>query len=80
MIEDNGIGLPKNFNCSESTSLGMKLIETISKQIAAEYKFESSDIGTIFKFSFEKSEKKGASSSFLKSVPGNKKLLGFAGD
>ena len=69
IIKDDGIGLPKNFNFSDSSTIGMKLIETLSQQINSEYKFESSDKGTVFKLNFEKSEIKGSSSSLLDSFP-----------
>jgi len=69
IIKDDGIGLPKNFNFSDSSTIGMKLIETLSQQINSEYKFESSDKGTVFKLIFEKTEIKGSSSSLLDSFP-----------
>jgi len=58
------IELPENFASSGSASLGITLIETISKQLAADYNFESSKKGTVFKLSFEKAYRKGTSSSF----------------
>ncbi|MEX0771958.1 MAG: PAS domain S-box protein [Balneolales bacterium] len=58
-IKDNGIGLPHNFESAESESLGMNLINNLSQQLKADYKFKSSDEGTIFTLQFEKAELKG---------------------
>ncbi|MEX0778588.1 MAG: sensor histidine kinase [Balneolales bacterium] len=58
-IEDNGIGLPQNFDVAESDTLGMNLINDLSQQLKAGYKFVSSAKGTIFTLQFEKIEPKG---------------------
>lgn len=51
-VSDNGIGLPDNFKSKESTSLGMTLIEVLSTQLNANYKYESSNNGTTFSLEF----------------------------
>ena len=52
-VKDNGKGLPKDFNIQDTTSLGLKLIDTLSQQLEAEYDL-SSENGTIFSISFVK--------------------------
>lgn len=65
-IVDNGKGLPDNFeNISNSNSLGLKLINTLSTQLQAEYTYESLDEGTLFTFSFEKADVKGIGNARL---------------
>ncbi|MCC5914004.1 MAG: PAS domain-containing protein [Balneolaceae bacterium] len=51
-IQDDGVGLPEDFNEAESGSLGLQLIQTLSKQIGAEYTYSSCDKGTTFKLNF----------------------------
>ncbi|MBO6584773.1 MAG: PAS domain S-box protein [Gracilimonas sp.] len=53
-ISDNGVGLPSNFNPTESDSLGLSLIDMLSEQIAEDYSFSSSDKGTVFTLTFSK--------------------------
>lgn len=53
-FRDNGKGLPEDLDIQALESLGMKLINTLSKQLNADYKFYS-DNGTHFEMSFEKS-------------------------
>lgn len=50
-ISDNGTGLPEDFNARQD-SLGMNLIETLSRQLDAEYNFSSSEEGTTFTLQF----------------------------
>ncbi len=55
-ISDNGRGMPKNLNPASGKTLGLHLIDTLSKQLEANYQFESSGgNGTSFVLSFEKS-------------------------
>ncbi len=59
-IQDDGNELPPDFNTSMTGStLGLKLIETLSQQLHAEYNYCSLDSGTLFTLSFEKAEAKG---------------------
>jgi two-component sensor histidine kinase len=54
-VEDNGVGLPKDFGTSPRKSMGMRLISTLSARLEAEYRFEKpSDgrSGTVFHLSF----------------------------
>ncbi len=50
-VEDNGIGLPKNFEEKSKNSLGMNLVMDLVKQIKGKMKIEGSD-GTSFKIIF----------------------------
>jgi PAS domain S-box-containing protein len=61
IIEDNGKGLPDDFNtlAKNSGSLGMKLIHTLSDQLEGEYTYEASEEGTSFQLTFKKAEIKG---------------------
>lgn len=52
-FRDDGKGLPENMDIEALESLGMKLIDTLSKQLDADYKFYS-DNGTHFEMRFEK--------------------------
>ncbi len=42
-IKDNGIGLPGNFDLKDSTSMGMRLIYGLAKQINGKLIFENKD-------------------------------------
>ncbi|WP_445665574.1 sensor histidine kinase [Fodinibius sp. AD559] len=55
-INDNGVGLPDDFNSSGRT-LGMDLIETLSDQLDADYNFSSSEKGTTFSMQFQKEDR-----------------------
>ena len=52
IIKDNGIGLPKGFNPSQSKSLGMQLMQTLSEQLDGNVWVESQN-GTIIKVIFK---------------------------
>lgn len=59
-IQDDGKKLPPDFNSSMTGStLGLKLIETLSKQLNADYNYDSLDSRTRFNLNFEKAEAKG---------------------
>lgn len=61
-VKDNGVGLPESVTIKNATSLGFKLVEVLTKQLKADLKY-SSDGGSTFELTFEKSEKKGSGSS-----------------
>lgn len=65
-VSDNGVGLPDRFKEMSDESLGLQLINVLTKQLRGEKTYSSSDRGTIFTLSFLKSDRKGASSAFLK--------------
>lgn len=52
LVQDNGKGLPENFESRKENSLGMELVEALSDQINAVYTY-SSDKGSKFEFEFE---------------------------
>jgi two-component sensor histidine kinase len=56
VIADNGVGLPKSFDLSESTSLGVRLIQGLTEQIQGEFNLENSS-GTQISILFKKFEK-----------------------
>ncbi|GAA5521636.1 PAS domain S-box protein [Aliifodinibius salicampi] len=62
-VQDDGIGLPENFEEMRKTSLGMSLIENLTKQLETEIEIESGDWGSEFEFTFIKADKPGSSSS-----------------
>lgn len=63
-IEDDGKGLADDFDPKGTEqTLGLELIETLAKQLKAEYSFISLDKGAQFKLTFEKEDGKGAGSS-----------------
>ncbi len=67
-INDNGKGLPQDFQELQSgESLGLKLIDTLSKQLEAEYTYQSMDNGgTQFSLAFEKADVKGIGNAKLR--------------
>ena len=50
-VQDNGRGLPENFDIAKSKSLGLKLIKSLSAQLKGEITIESSTKGTLFRIS-----------------------------
>lgn len=52
IMEDNGIGLPENFDQEDYTSLGMNLIRVLSKQLDADYTYENLSEGVRFTLRF----------------------------
>jgi PAS domain S-box-containing protein len=60
-IEDNGIGLPSGFSLSESRSLGLKLVASLTKQLGGEVQtFVPEGGGTGFKLAFILNHRKEA--------------------
>jgi two-component sensor histidine kinase/ligand-binding sensor domain-containing protein len=53
VFRDNGRGMPANFNVENSTSLGMKVIRLLTRQLDGNSKFYN-DNGTIFEIHFPK--------------------------
>jgi PAS domain S-box-containing protein len=62
-IEDDGRGLPDNFEDVPKDSMGMELIDTLAVQLKANYSYERLPKGTRFSLTFEKSDRKGSASS-----------------
>ena len=61
-FKDDGIGLPENVLTSESSNLGFKLIDLLTKQLNGALKVTSEN-GTTISLTFPKTSKKGAGSS-----------------
>jgi len=51
-ILDNGVGIPDDASLENPTSLGLKLIGTLSKQLNGKARFENTDPGTKFTLQF----------------------------
>ncbi|MEX2602789.1 MAG: PAS domain S-box protein [Gracilimonas sp.] len=65
-IKDNGNGLPEDFPSQENRdSLGLLLIDTLSSQLQANYKYESISGETHFTLTFKITELKGSGSAFV---------------
>ena len=47
MVIDNGIGIPPNFDPAKSKSLGLRIVNMISKQLKGEYTIQNKN-GTEF--------------------------------
>lgn len=62
-IKDNGIGIPEDFEIKKNQTLGLNLIDTLAKQLDAEYNYNSTELGTSFNIQFERLEIKGAGSA-----------------
>jgi two-component sensor histidine kinase len=54
VIADNGIGLPKDFSINNSSSLGLKLVTNLTKQLAGQLSIEGQS-GTRFQILFKES-------------------------
>jgi len=55
-IEDDGVGLPENFDPESTKTLGMQLIKTLSQQLFGSYKFDSNENGSTFSLTFTKKD------------------------
>ncbi|MFP4336508.1 MAG: PAS domain S-box protein [Halothece sp.] len=52
-VEDNGVGLPEDFNPSQATSLGISLITSLTQQLRGRLKFQNNP-GASFEITFPK--------------------------
>lgn len=57
IVEDDGIGLPENFNIESNISLGMKLVILLTKQLDGTFEYKAKK-GTQFKIEFEEAKYK----------------------
>lgn len=62
-VEDNGIGLPSNFDPHSKSTLGLHIIQLLAEQLNADINYKNISKGTRFSLAFEKSDKKGSGSS-----------------
>ncbi len=60
MVKDNGKGLPDDFSIGQNGSLGLTLIDTLSRQLQGEYVLENIENGMHFvlEFKMEKAKAK----------------------
>ncbi len=63
-VGDNGIGLPDDFSLEDQTSIGMNLVQNLTRQLKGELDIDKRD-GTSFKVSFDKSKRRGSSTLHL---------------
>jgi PAS domain S-box-containing protein len=54
-VEDNGIGLPENFDCRQSDSLGLQLVVSLVNQLNGEINFNGKE-GTQVEIIFQKTD------------------------
>jgi two-component sensor histidine kinase len=52
-VEDNGIGLPEDFNIEQQPSLGMTIINTLTAQLDGQLEVDSGDFGSRFSLAFD---------------------------
>lgn len=65
-VKDNGTGLPDSFMAEKyEKSLGLNLIDTLARQLEAEYSYESPGEGTVFCLRFKRAELKGIGSNIV---------------
>lgn len=62
-IRDDGKGLPENFDASGAGTLGMELIQILTKQLHGTYSYKSMDGSVVFELIFHKSGGKGFASN-----------------
>ncbi|REL39038.1 PAS domain S-box protein [Rhodohalobacter sp. SW132] len=65
-IEDDGIGLPENFDRIDGGSMGLQLIDLLTEQLKGKKTYSSSSEGTLFTLKFSITDAKGSGSSFIR--------------
>ncbi|HKK47373.1 MAG TPA: histidine kinase dimerization/phosphoacceptor domain -containing protein [Balneolaceae bacterium] len=72
---DNGANLPASFDPHNSNTLGLQLINVLTKQLKGNYQYKSEDSRSVFELAFEKSDERGIANSLtggslaLKEIP-----------
>jgi len=64
-VEDDGAGLPADFEVNGSNSMGLQLIDLLTQQLKGEKCYSSDESGTTFTLRFSKHEGKGIGSTFV---------------
>jgi len=55
-VRDNGVGIPDEMDLENPSTLGLTLINTLSRQLEGDYSLESNKKGTVFTLQFEADE------------------------
>jgi len=63
-VKDNGVGLPDGYSLENQTSIGMNLIQTLTKQLDGNLEIESKK-GSCFRVTFCKTKRPGSSNLHL---------------
>ncbi|MEX1212343.1 MAG: PAS domain S-box protein [Balneolaceae bacterium] len=61
-IEDDGVGLPEDFETARKKSLGLQLVDLLASQLEAKHTFDSTGQGSRFELHFVITEIKGSGS------------------
>lgn len=64
-IRDNGTSIEEFLSDDENDQSGFRLIQTLSKQLEADYNYKVGESENVFNLKFKKSNRKGAGSHFL---------------
>ncbi|MEX1212111.1 MAG: PAS domain S-box protein [Balneolaceae bacterium] len=59
VVEDDGVGLPEDFDVRKPNTLGMSLIDVLTEQLHGSQRYESPETGARFTLEFYKSEATG---------------------
>lgn len=59
-VEDNGIGLPEDFAMDQQSSIGMSLIQSLTRQLDGNLKIKNNE-GSSFEIRFERAQQRGSS-------------------
>lgn len=64
IVRDDGVGLPQGFSVEDQSSVGMNLIQTLTKQLEGHLEYKSVN-GAEFCIRFERSKKPGSNDLYL---------------
>ncbi|MDZ7756600.1 PAS domain S-box protein [Rhodohalobacter sp.] len=64
-ITDDGVGLPDAFDEKKNSSLGLELIDLLTKQLEGENRYLSNGTGTTFELKFKSADIKGSASALM---------------
>jgi two-component sensor histidine kinase len=64
-VRDNGVGLPADFDLEDPTTVGLRLINVLTKQLEADLTYRSDEEETEFELIFKKMEIKGSASNLV---------------
>ncbi|MDR8393625.1 PAS domain S-box protein [Aliifodinibius sp. S!AR15-10] len=64
-VRDNGVGLPDDFDLEDPTTVGLRLINVLTKQLEADLTYSSDEEETEFELIFKKMKIKGSASNLV---------------